>query len=882
MFRVIRLVCVPLICLLLSAAVAAAATISGRVTNEAGEPVAGATIVILNVAAGTEIRAETDADGRFRAEVASTGQFRVAIDQEGFASDAQTVTVARATDTVEVTRVLRLGGFSSDVTVTATRAMRDQVLLPLAVDKQDSSKLFDKLPTTTGEALIQAAGIVPVGSGPFQQRPRLRGLDSTRVLVLIDGERLNNARTATDRAGAEVGLAETGSLESVEVVSGSGSVLYGTDALAGTINLITNQPSFTDQLSVNYGVTGFYSSNENGRRGSAMVGVANRRFAINLNASLEQFDDYRAGNGAENEDTREFFRSGQLRQADTIDDNFGFTFRAFPDPFNAPYARPSADVGNSGAEGNNLNIAGMFAIDSRQSIRVKYLRRHVTNVGFPDFSAPTFFQKVSLPYSNLDRVSARYEAQSVSPRIANVKISGYFQEQARLLRNDFPVQFPVPSPGFFPIAVNRLNIVSDTEQRVRTPGFDAQATFIGGTKHLLTLGAMSYADRSKDDRITTTRSSQIGSVTLGPRGPQANVFATPIVGGTPSVSRPVRVPNSSFRDIGVFAQDEWDLHARVHLVGGVRVDSFRVRANATPGYDVAPLLVGARPPLDPEALPDNTGDTVSRAAVTGEIGAVFRLSEIASAQAHYGRSYRHPNLEELLFAGPATIGAIVPNLKVEPETGHNVDVGVSVRASRAAAQLTYFRNRYDGFISTEIVTNTAGGPVSQAINLADVRIQGLEARGEVRFGLPYGIWTLTSTAAYTHGEVLSGANPLTGASLAGTPQDNITPFKVMTTMRYSDPGEHFWMEYSNRTQTDVTRVASTLIESPFLIAQDLLSLDGFSLHRLAWGVNLSKDRGRMGVVFALDNLTDEYYREHFQFAPGRGRSFTVGLSVKGH
>jgi hypothetical protein len=58
-----------------------------------------------------------------------------------------------------------------------------------------------------------------------------------------------------------------------------------------------------------------------------------------------------------------------------------------------------------------------------------------------------------------------------------------------------------------------------------------------------------------------------------------------------------------------------------------------------------------------------------------------------------------------------------------------------------------------------------------------------------------------------------------------------------------------------------------------------LSLDGFAVQRLAWGVNIARGRDRLGVTFALENVANKYYREHFQFAPSRGRSFTVGLNV---
>ncbi|MGQ0732140.1 MAG: hypothetical protein ACT4QD_00640, partial [Acidobacteriota bacterium] len=89
----------------------------------------------------------------------------------------------------------------------------------------------------------------------------------------------------------------------------------------------------------------------------------------------------------------------------------------------------------------------------------------------------------------------------------------------------------------------------------------------------------------------------------------------------------------------------------------------------------------------------------------------------------------------------------------------------------------------------------------------------------------------------------------------------------------------WWAEYGIRAQSEVTRVARTLLDSPVLIAQDLLSLDALAVQRIAWGLNLTRDRDRLGLTFALENLTNRYYREHFQFAPARGRSFTVGISA---
>jgi outer membrane cobalamin receptor len=140
--------------------------------------------------------------------------------------------------------------------------------------------------------------------------------------VLVDGERLNTARQATDRTGAEVGLVSPDALARVEIVNGAGTVLYGSDALAGTVNIITNEPSFSADTRVLCGFNGFYSTNEHGRRGTATVGATAPSYAVRLQAGIEAFDDYTAG-ALGVEDTRPFFASGALHRTEPTHANKG-------------------------------------------------------------------------------------------------------------------------------------------------------------------------------------------------------------------------------------------------------------------------------------------------------------------------------------------------------------------------------------------------------------------------------------------------------------------------------------------------------------------------------------------------------------------------------
>jgi hemoglobin/transferrin/lactoferrin receptor protein len=865
---------------LLAATPVLAGTIRGTVSDSTGAAVPAARVILHVVATGQETVVETDGEGRYQFDAPAVGTYLLIVTRSGFSEVARTVVVEQVESDLEVPMSLEVGVLSAEVSVTASLSEREVRQIPLHVETISKAAVEQANTLSTGDALTTAANVTPVGNGPFGVRPRLRGLDSTRLLVLVDGERLNTARQATDRTGAEVGLVSPDSIERMEIVNGAGTVMYGSDALAGTINIITNEPVFTPTKQLVYGFNGFYSSNETGMRGTMTLGATTPRFTLRVQAGAEKYDNYKAGK-FDVEDTRPYFADGTLNRADTIDDNFGFAFNAFPDPFNAPYVRTDDEVLNSQAEGKFVNASSLVKLGDRRSLRIRYQSRRMQDVGFPDFAQPYFFNATSLPKSNLDRVSARYEAQAITPWLANLSLAAHFQRTERLLSNVLPVQFPAPTPvAFFPISVMRLDVVSDTEQRVSTPGIDLHAVFVPAKNHLLTAGTTFYRDSSSDQRTTSTTTSLVGQVVLGARGPAAVPLPSPVALGPATIGHPVRVPDASLRDIAVFAQDEWRVRPSVSVIAGLRGDFYTVVTENTPGYDVAGFVVNATPAIDPSTLPNPAGTTTSRNALTGDIGIVSNTDGAINPFIRFGRSYRHPNLEEMLFAGPATAGTIIPNITVEPETGNNFDVGVKFRAGSVSGGAYYFLNQYQNFIAQDMpVATTPSGVLTQATNYGDVRVTGVEVSAAAPLVFRPGVLTLTGAAAFTRGTVTEGTNPIDNSSLAGTPFDNITPAKVIINARFTKSSGLWWAEYGLRSQAEVTRVAETVLDSPFLIPQDLLSLAGFSVQRVGLGINLGRGRDRASLVFAVENLTDSFYREQFQFAPARGRSFTIGLNV---
>jgi hemoglobin/transferrin/lactoferrin receptor protein len=847
--------------------------ISGNVTDTSGSAVESAKVVLKNVATQNEQTATTDASGRYQLNELAVGIYRVRIEKAGFSTAARNLTLVDANERVEANFELTPGDIAEQVSVTAARGERDTLEVPVRAETITEDQLVRQNNTATQDLLTSVPNVTPVGNGPFQQRPRLRGLDSSRILIMVDGERLNTSRVATDRAGVEIGLIDPSGIQSVEVISGSGSVLYGADALSGTINILTDQPRVADKVRLGFGFSQLQSTNESGLRLAGKIDLSGRRFAVRFSGGGENFNNYHAGKPFY-ESSVFLHQNGSLRQQ--------ILSRVFPDPFNAPFTRASSEVPNSSSEGHFVNGVGRLFFTDKDVFRVNWNRRRAYDIGFPDFAEPFFFQVITLPFSNLDKYGLRYQRADITPWFTGLSVNFYHQVQDRNLRNDFAVfSSAPPPPGQQPLdSIIRVKLLTDTRQNVKSYGWDAQGTFLIKGRNILTAGASYFYDHSRDSRVSRSEAAIIGFATRPPAPPR--LIPQNIALGPPSVTFPQRVPKSNFKNLGVFIQDEFDVTRRLRIIAGLRFDRLDVETLPTPGYN--PLLPGidrATPPIDLSKLPSASGTSINRATVTGDVGAVVRVTDYFSFSGRVGRSYRHPNLEELFFTGPATIGNIIANTELKPETGVNVDVSAKLRRSRYAGSFNYFNNTYRNFISTEIIsTAPTSGLISQAINFARVRIQGFETDGEVTFDWGNSIFTPFIAVGYLHGQILEAVNPFSSASLNDVPADNISPLKAVTGIRWQTRGGWFWSEYNVRAQAKVDRVSPLLSQSPFIIAQDLFALRGFGVHTLRGGFNLQGERNRISFTVGLENLGNNFYREQFQFAPARGRSFTFGTVVR--
>ncbi len=179
------------------------------------------------------------------------------------------------------------------VVVTATGREVDPVETPQAVEILSPDRASAAAPA--GEMFRGEPGLAVQSDGAWGQNPVLRGLKKESVVVLIDGVRLNSAQPQ----GAIASFLDLGLLERAEVVKGPGSVLYGSGALGGVVNLLTPEARFSAQPRTSGRVGLGAGTVDESLSGALLVERSSADHALVLGAAARDAGDYRSPDGRE-------------------------------------------------------------------------------------------------------------------------------------------------------------------------------------------------------------------------------------------------------------------------------------------------------------------------------------------------------------------------------------------------------------------------------------------------------------------------------------------------------------------------------------------------------------------------------------------------------
>jgi len=245
--RIFTLTLALLLCSLTGVAqsVIGSGSLTGKVSDQSGAAIAGATITVRQTNTGFARTATTDASGEYRLPGLRAGEYLVSAASEGFSVASQAITLGEQGGAFNFK--LRPGALAENISVITTEiATTPEELrrIPGSVEVLDRQTLESARPFNFNEALRKFTGVYARDEEGFGLRPSigLRGLDpnrSAKVLLLEDGVPLGHAPYGDTDAYYHPPIER---YNGIELLKGSGQLAHGPNTLGGLLNYLTPNP----------------------------------------------------------------------------------------------------------------------------------------------------------------------------------------------------------------------------------------------------------------------------------------------------------------------------------------------------------------------------------------------------------------------------------------------------------------------------------------------------------------------------------------------------------------------------------------------------------------------------------------------------------------
>lgn len=257
-------------------------SLTGKVTDaKTGEALAGASVYFPDLRTG----AACNKEGIYTISNISAGKYLVEVSHLGYASINETVEAgsnAQKDFKLEPSVVENEG-----VTVTGVSSATSTKRTPIPVNIVKKENLFNNVSTNLIDNLAKTPGVAQVTTGPGISKPFIRGLGYNRVVVVNDGIRQEGQQWG-DEHGIEI---DELNASRVELLKGPASLMYGSDALAGVVNIISILPAPEGHTRGN--IFSAYQTNNRQRNWHADLGGNRYGFIWGLYGSYKAAADYK-------------------------------------------------------------------------------------------------------------------------------------------------------------------------------------------------------------------------------------------------------------------------------------------------------------------------------------------------------------------------------------------------------------------------------------------------------------------------------------------------------------------------------------------------------------------------------------------------------------
>ncbi len=696
-----------------------------------------------------------------------------------------------------------------------------------------TSKEIQQLSPQTSADLLAAVPGVKVQKSQFGGgSPIIRGMESNRVLLVVDGVRMNNAIYRKGHLQNSITIAPN-QLDRTEIVFGPSSVTYGSDALGGVIHYYTKTPNLSENTKVNTSFFNRFSSVNNEITTNASIEISGAKFASFTSFSYSDFGDLKMG-------TNRSHGFADWGRVFTYSENTNTVYAATPTANNDPNLQRNTGY-------NQTDLLQKFFIPLSDKADLKVNLQYSTSSDIPRF----------------DRLD---EQSNGALKFAE----WYYGPQNRLLVS--PQLYIHPDSKWLDKGTFTLAYQNIQESRIQRRFGSLDRSYREEEVDVFSINGDFSLPLTENKRRKLTYGFELAYNEVGSNsfGRTLDVSGREVVGFTDSFKVQSRYPDggSSYMSSALYVGYRQDLNAKSTLNTGIRYTNTHLEATWVDQTFIQ--------------LPETDIES-SNSAFTATIGYVFRPNKNWQLNSVLSSGFRSPNIDDVGRVREKSGFVTVPNINVKPEFAYNAEIGVQKYFNERKFRLgfnTYY-TLLDNYIirddftingSSTIIFDGEVGKVVANQNRKTAYVFGYTASYQGKISNKFntsGFVTYTKGRTYDTDEPLSSIPPLfgqfdlnyenhklqLGASFRFNSKKDIEDFNITEGI-------------DNHDLTPIVDPNATEATEIYYGSPSWMTLGFNSAYRF-------NDHWRLQGI--IGNIFDQHYREFASGISAPGRNFSFSL-----
>ena len=490
-----------------------------------------------------------------------------------------------------------------------------------------SEDLFISSPSSGAEMLELSPGVRIQKSQGGGGSPIIRGFEANRVLIVVDGVRMNNAIYRSGHLQNSITI-DPSNIERAEVIFGSSSVGYGSDAMGGVIHYYTKNPILKNSKKISSSFTSNFNSANNGVTNNFNTNYSSDNWGSITSISISKYGDIKMG-----------------KKRNHGYSNWGFTPIFSENSRYKFYAEPSIN-----SDKNIQKNTGYSQVDLFQKFLFRIGDNNLLNLNiqFSESSDIDRFDQLSIPKDDSLKFSEWYYGPQkrllISPSL-RIFPKKKFMDKGVITFGFQKINESRIKRKFY--SLNRSHQIEDL--KVLSLNGDFDTSFNNG--HTLSYGIETTYNHNYSKAYDRTLS----------------VDGNNVIGLGEKTAIPTRYPSdgSSYASFASYVNWSWNMSEFFTFNVGTRLTFTKLKASWNDIISVNPQL--SKVNLNSEAL-------------TTTVSMKLRPSNKIQINTVLSSGFRNPNIDDIGKIRENNGLLVVPNTFLKPEYAYNLDLGVDYRS----------------------------------------------------------------------------------------------------------------------------------------------------------------------------------------------------------